>query len=100
MLYRETDTAKIRLSVDSIFQRHRDAVDFMQEWTTIKFPFQKMGFVAIPSYQFGGMEHPGEVQYDNEILFLDGSATKNQLIARTNLISHETAHMWFGAWSP
>jgi aminopeptidase N len=96
LLHREKDTYKIRLSVDSIFQLHRDAVNFLQAWTNIAFPFQKIGFVAVPSYQFGGMEHPGEVQYDNGTLFLDGSATKDQLIARTSLISHETAHMWFG----
>ena len=95
-LYRETDTAKIRLSVDSVFRIHKEAINFLQAWTNIKFPFQKIGFVAIPSFQFGGMEHPGEVQYQNSSLFLDGSATTDQLIARTSLISHETAHMWFG----
>ncbi|MFT3933937.1 MAG: M1 family aminopeptidase [Chitinophagaceae bacterium] len=95
-LYRETDTAKIRLSVDSIFQSHRDAIAFLEEWTGIRFPFQKIGFVAIPAFQFGGMEHPGEVQYNAPGLFLDAGATKDQHIARNSVISHETAHMWFG----
>jgi aminopeptidase N len=96
LLYRETDTAKIRLSVDSIFNIHRDAIRFLQKWTGIPFPFQKVGFVAIPDFQFGGMEHPGEVQYNASTLFLDQGATKNQFIARINLLSHETSHMWFG----
>ncbi|QKJ29190.1 aminopeptidase [Mucilaginibacter mali] len=95
-LYRETDTAKIRFSTDAIFKSHENAIDFLQEWTGIPFPFQKVGFVAIPDFQFGGMEHPGEVQYKASSLFLDAGATKDQVIARTNLISHETAHMWFG----
>jgi aminopeptidase N len=95
-LYRETDTAKIRLSVDSIFHIHRDAIRFLQKWTGIPFPFQKIGFVAIPDFQFGGMEHPGEVQYNAATLFLDQGATENQFIARINVLSHETAHMWFG----
>jgi aminopeptidase N len=95
-LYRETDTAKIRLSKNAIFKDHEDAINFLQQWTGIPFPFQKIGFVAIPDFQFGGMEHPGEVQYKASGLFLDAGATKDQIIARSNLISHETAHMWFG----
>ncbi|MEP6747844.1 MAG: M1 family aminopeptidase [Bacteroidota bacterium] len=95
-LYRETDTAKIHRSVDAVFKAHKDAIGFMESWTGIKFPFQKVGFVGIPSFQFGGMEHPGEVQYNSAALFLDDGATKDQLIARSALISHETAHMWFG----
>ncbi|RLJ74962.1 M1 family metallopeptidase [Pedobacter alluvionis] len=95
-LHRETDSAKIKLSVDSVFIAHRDAIDFLENWTAIKYPFQKIGFVSIPDFQFGGMEHPGEVQYKASSLFLDQGATKDQFISRSNLISHETAHMWFG----
>ncbi|TCD27015.1 aminopeptidase [Pedobacter psychrodurus] len=95
-LHRETDSAKIKLSVDSVFIAHRDAIDFLEDWTSIKYPFQKVGFVSIPDFQFGGMEHPGEVQYKASALFLDQGATKDQFISRSNLISHETAHMWFG----
>lgn len=95
-LHRETDSAKIKFSVDSVFVAHRDAIDFLEDWTAIKYPFQKIGFVSIPDFQFGGMEHPGEVQYKASALFLDQGATKDQFISRSNLISHETAHMWFG----
>lgn len=95
-LYRETDPNKIKLSVDSVFIAHKNAISFLEGWTGIPFPFQKVGFVAIPDFQFGGMEHPGEVQYKASSLFLDDGATKDQFIGRSNLISHETAHMWFG----
>jgi aminopeptidase N len=95
-LYRETDPTKIKLSVDSVFIAHKNAISFLEGWTGIPFPFQKVGFVAIPDFQFGGMEHPGEVQYKASSLFLDDGATKDQFISRSNLISHETAHMWFG----
>lgn len=95
-LHRETDSAKIKLSADSVFIAHSDALDFLEDWTAIQYPFQKIGFAAIPDFQFGGMEHPGEVQYKSSALFLDQGATKDQFISRSNLISHETAHMWFG----
>ncbi len=95
-LFRETDTAKIRQSVRTIFNLHKDALKFMEEWTGIPYPFQKFGFVAIPDFQFGGMEHPGAIQYKSSALFLDAGATMDQQNARTNVIAHETAHMWFG----
>lgn len=95
-LYRETDPGKISMNVDSIFKAHQDAIGFLERWTGIPFPFQKAGFVGIPDFQFGGMEHPGEVQYKASSLFLEDGATRDQYIARITLISHETAHMWFG----
>ncbi|NOW93739.1 M1 family aminopeptidase [Mucilaginibacter sp. SG564] len=95
-LYRETDTTKIKLSIAPTFTAHKDAISFLQQWTGIPFPFQKVGFIAIPDFQFGGMEHPGEVQYKASAVFLDDGATKDMIIARSNLFSHETAHMWFG----
>lgn len=95
-LYRETDTAKIRQSVAEIFKIHSNSLKYFEDWTTIPYPFQKFGFAAIPDFQFGGMEHVGAIQYKSSSLFLDGGATKDQLNSRTNLIAHETAHMWFG----
>lgn len=95
-LYRETDNSKIKLSVDSIFIAHQEAINFLENWTAIPYPFQKIGFVAIPDFQFGGMEHPGVVHYKASSLFLGEGSTKDQFISRSNLIFHETAHMWFG----
>jgi aminopeptidase N len=95
-LFRETDTAKLNKSIPEIFTIHTDALKYFQEWTGIPYPFQKFGFVAIPDFQFGGMEHPGAIQYKASSLFLDNGATKDQINARNNLIAHETAHMWFG----
>lgn len=95
-LYRETDTGKINRSVKEVFLQHAASLKFMEDWTQIPYPFQKFGFVAIPDFQFGGMEHPGNIQYKAAALFLDAGATKDQLNARTNVIAHETAHMWFG----
>ena len=94
--YRETDSLKLKSSIDPIFKIQAEAIKFMEAYTQIKFPFQKFDFVAIPDFQYGGMEHVGAIQYKASALFLDASATKDQLIARANVLSHETAHMWFG----
>ena len=96
LFYRETDSNKLRLSLDPIFQIEGQALRFMKDYTGIAYPFQKLDLVAIPDFQFGGMEHVGAIQYKASTLFLDSGATREQFISRSNLLSHETAHMWFG----
>ncbi|MBC3540890.1 M1 family metallopeptidase [Rufibacter sediminis] len=95
-LHRETDKEKLAQSVAPIFQIHADALQFMEQYTGLKYPFQKFDFVSIPDFQYGGMEHVGAIQYKASTLFLDEGATQDQKISRSSLISHETAHMWFG----
>lgn len=95
-LYRETDSTKIRLSMEPIFAIHADALTFLEDYTQIPYPFKKFDFVAIPDFQYGGMEHVGAIQYRASSLFLDNGATRDQKLSRATLIAHETAHMWFG----
>jgi aminopeptidase N len=94
--HRETDSTKIRLSVPAIFRLHGEALAFMESYTGLPYPFHKFDFTSIPDFQYGGMEHVGNIDYKAASLFLDDGATKDQLVARQNLIGHETAHMWFG----
>ena len=94
--YRETDKEKVNRNINKIFRLQFNALKWMEEYTEIKYPFSKFSFVGIPSFQYSGMEHPGVVLYREGKLFLDASATQEQILNRAKLISHETAHMWFG----
>jgi aminopeptidase N len=94
--HRETDRAKVERNLEAIFDLHGRAIQWLEDYTGIAFPFPKFDFMALPSFQFGGMEHPGAISYNSAGLFLDPSATQAQYLARASLISHETAHMWFG----
>ncbi|MEZ4990470.1 MAG: M1 family aminopeptidase [Saprospiraceae bacterium] len=96
MLHRETDTAKVQRNAPLIFDLHLAALNWLENYTGIKMPFQKFDFALIPSFQYGGMEHPGAITYKASSLFLDENATPNQELGRASLIAHETAHMWFG----
>ncbi|WP_461129627.1 M1 family metallopeptidase [Spirosoma aerophilum] len=96
LLHRETDSTKLRLSTDLLFSLHADALRFLEEFTQIPYPFQKFDFVAIPDFQYGGMEHAGAIDYKSSALFLDNGATRDQRLSRAHVIAHETAHMWFG----
>jgi aminopeptidase N len=95
-LYRENNKEKIDESVEEVFKIHQNSIDFLEAYTQVKFPFQKMDFAAIPPFQYGGMEHVGAIQYRQSSLFLDKNATQNRKLSRAKLIAHETSHMWFG----
>ena len=94
--HRESDTVKVKSNVDSIFSIHFHAIDWMENYTGIKYPFEKLDFVAIPSFQFSGMENAGAIFYRNSRLFLSKSATIDDVLKRAVIISHEVSHMWFG----
>ena len=96
MLHRETDKAKLERNRKAIYDLHAQALTWLEDYTGIPYPFGKFDFVLIPSFQFGGMEHPGSVFYNATSLLLDESATQNQFLGRASLIAHETSHMWFG----
>ena len=94
--HRETDAAKVTRNREALFDLHDRAIRFMEDYTGIPYAFGKFDFVAIPAFQFGGMEHAGKILYNASSLLLDESATQNQYLGRASVISHETAHMWFG----
>ncbi|NND04761.1 MAG: peptidase M1 [Saprospiraceae bacterium] len=96
MYYRENDSTKVARNASEIFGLHQKALDWLEKYTGIRYPFQKFDFALIPTFQYGGMEHPGAIFYRERSLMLDGSASVNQKLRRASLIAHETAHMWFG----
>ena len=94
--YRDSDPLKIARNTDSIFKQVFMSVDWMEKFTGIKQPFGKYDFIVIPSFQYGGMEHPGAILFNAQRLLLDESATQEDELNRANLIAHETSHLWFG----
>lgn len=94
-LFRETDPAKV-LQLEKVFNDAVQSLKWMEDYTGIKCPFREYGLVILPGYQFGGMEHPGAIQLSDRRIFLSNNPTKEEELSRTELIAHETAHLWFG----
>lgn len=96
MYYRETDTLKVKRNKDEVFHLHAASIEWLEDYTDIPYPFGKFDFVLLPSFQYGGMEHPGSIFYNEAALFLDENASVNKRLSRASVIAHESAHMWFG----
>lgn len=95
MYHRETDPEKIAQG-DEIISLVFDSMEWLEDYTGIGYPFDKYDFVVIPDFQYGGMEHAGATLYNDRRIFLSGKPTTEELMERSSLIAHETAHMWFG----
>lgn len=93
--YRETDPDKVA-QLDTIFKQVAAALRWQEEFTGIKYPFAKYDFIILPGFQYGGMEHTGATLYNDNQMFLGKNATPDEELSRTQLIAHETSHMWFG----
>ena len=93
--YRETDPAKVAQLPD-IHRQITSALEWMEEYTGIPMPFDKYDCVIVPGFQFGGMEHPGAILFNEKRMFLPPQPTDAERLGRMELIAHETAHLWFG----
>jgi aminopeptidase N len=96
MFHRETDAEKVQRNRDAVFDLHASSLGWLEKYTGIPYAFGKFDFVLIPSFQFGGMEHPGAIFYNAASILMEKSATENQFLNRASTIAHESSHMWFG----
>ncbi|MGN0309230.1 MAG: M1 family metallopeptidase, partial [Bacteroides sp.] len=93
--HRESDPQRIA-QLPEIARQVSFALHWLEEFTAMPYPFSKYDIVILPGFQFGGMEHTGATFYNDNTLFLPPNPTPDEELRRTELIAHETAHMWFG----
>ncbi len=93
--HREVDAKRVA-QLDVIFEQVAASLHWLEEYTGIPYPFAKYSLIILPGFQYGGMEHTGATLYNDTRMFLSEHPTLDEELARTELIAHETAHMWFG----
>ncbi len=73
------------------------SVHFYNNWFGIHYPFEKLDMLAIPDYEWGGMENAGSIFYRDTALLLDeATASAQGRRRRATVAAHEIAHQWFG----
>ena len=73
------------------------SIEFYDRWYGIKYPFGKLDMVAIPDYEWGGMENTASIFYRDTSLLLDEqTASFFRKRSQAVTIAHEIAHQWFG----
>jgi puromycin-sensitive aminopeptidase len=73
------------------------SLQFYNQWYGIKYPFGKLDMVAIPDYEWGGMENTASIFYrDTALLLNEKSASVFRKRGQASTIAHEIAHQWFG----
>ncbi|HEY1528157.1 MAG TPA: M1 family metallopeptidase [Candidatus Angelobacter sp.] len=73
------------------------SLHFYNQWYGIKYPFVKLDMLAVPDYEWGGMENTAAIFYSDTSLLLDEKTAS--VFARrghATVVAHEIAHQWFG----
>ena len=83
------------LDHEEFFDLTKQGLDYFSTLFRIPYPFGKYDQLLVPEFNWGAMEHPGCVTF-NEAFIYRSRVTEGTRSRRANVILHEMAHMWFG----
>jgi puromycin-sensitive aminopeptidase len=76
---------------------HVRAVDWLQTYTALPYPYYKVDAIGIPDFEAGAMENPGAITYRTRLLAADErNASIQTLKGVFSTAAHELTHMWWG----
>ncbi|HYH79613.1 MAG TPA: M1 family aminopeptidase, partial [Longimicrobium sp.] len=87
---------RAEVDADTLTRSNREAARWLEGWFGVPFPFSKLDAVLAPAFPFGGMEHVGEIFYNENTFIFREPPTLTQRLGRDATIFHEVAHQWFG----
>ena len=96
VFYSETEPAKVA-QIDQVFKEVAKSMKWMEGYTGIGNPYEKECIIYIlPSFDLGGLARRGSITMSDKTIFLGKKPSKEELLKRSELIAHETSHIWFG----
>ncbi len=76
---------------------HVRSVQWLEDYTAIPYPYQKLDAIGIPDFEAGAMENPGAITYRTQLLAADAETASTSAFKRIySVVSHELTHMWWG----
>ena len=72
-------------------------LEYLNDYYGVPYPLPKLDHISLQDFAAGAMENWGAITYRERILLLDPATSSAQTRQNiTDVIAHETAHMWFG----
>ena len=76
---------------------HVRAIEYLEDYTAIPYPFGKVDGIGVPDFEAGAMENPGAITYRTTYLAVDAEIASIAAFKATfGVVAHELTHMWWG----
>ena len=96
LFVRKSQLARARAEAPEVLRLNRESLRWFERYFASRFPFQKYDLVLVPELAYGGMEHAGATFLREEAVLFPSAPNETDLLARAQLLFHETSHQWFG----
>jgi len=71
-------------------------LNYLETYFGRKYPYEKLDFLAVPTFTHGAMENVGLVTYRSEYLLRGDEPPLSDQSRPLMVVAHELAHMWYG----
>src|SRR5467141_3284867 len=96
LFVRKSQLARARTEAPEVLRLNRESVRWFERYFDSRFPFPKYDLVLVPEFAYGGMEHAGATFLREEAVLFPSTPNETDILARAQLLFHETSHQWFG----
>ena len=94
--FSKNEADKLNANEEYLFDVQFNALDWMEAYTQIAYPFQKYDLLLLSSNQKSNASQPGLVYFQSDDLLIDGKPSAEQDLKRAKLVASKTAQMWYG----
>src|SRR2546423_816320 len=96
LLVRKSQLARARTEAPEVLRLNRESLRWFERYFDSRFPFPKYDLVLVPEFAYGGMEHAGATFLREDAVLFPSTPNETDILARAQLLFHETSHQWFG----
>src|SRR5438477_366014 len=96
LFVRKSQLARARAEAPEVLRFNRESLRWFERYFNSRFPFPKYDLVLVPEFAYGGMEHAGATFLREEAVLFPSTPNETDILARAQLLFHETSHQWFG----
>jgi aminopeptidase N len=96
LFVRKSQLERARQEAPEVLRLNREALAWFARYFDFRFPFSKYDIVLVPELAYAGMEHAGATFLREEAVLFPSAPNEADVLARAQLLLHETAHQWFG----